>query len=258
MLTTDWVWKNPIYGVIIRFAEFYPVSDGYDKNVERLQSLVKRGYSVVIFPEGTRSMTGEIIRFHKGAFQLAQALNIDILPVFIHGVHDVMPKNDFVLREGQIYVEICQRMSADEVKSMEVKALRSYFHDFYIKHIEEIRKEREDVEYVLPFVKYKYIYKGNDVERAVRANLKKIKAQSTKLNALNFSCLAITNSGFGELAWTIALAHRNTQVYAFEKDEDKYLIASHCSYIPKNLHFVNDDKILTKYDYLIDYQSIIR
>ena len=258
LLTTDWVWKNPIYGVIIRFAEFYPVSDGYDKNVERLQSLVKRGYSVVIFPEGTRSMTGEIIRFHKGAFQLAQALNIDILPVFIHGVHDVMPKNDFVLREGQIYVEICQRMSADEVKSMEVKALRSYFHDFYIKHIEEIRKEREDVEYVLPFVKYKYIYKGNDVERAVRANLKKIKAQSTKLNALNFSCLAITNSGFGELAWTIALAHRNTQVYAFEKDEDKYLIASHCSYIPKNLHFVNDDKILTKYDYLIDYQSIIR
>ena len=258
LLTTDWVWKNPIYGVIIRFAEFYPVSDGYDKNVERLQSLVKRGYSVVVFPEGTRSVTGEIMRFHKGAFQLAQALNIDILPVFIHGAHDVMPKNDFVLREGKLYVEIGQRMSANDVNSMETKVLRSYIHEFYIKHLEEIRDEREDVDYVLPYVKYKYFYKGNDIERAVRANLKKIKSHSAEINALNYSTIAITNSGYGELAWTIALVHRESQIYAFEADDDMYLIASHCSYIPENLHFVKDDKILTKYDYLIDNQLYIR
>ena len=258
LLTTDWVWKNPIYGVIIRFAEFYPVSDGYDKNVERLQSLVKRGYSVVVFPEGTRSVTGEIIRFHKGAFQLAQALNVDILPVFIHGVHDVMPKNDFVLREGKIHVEIGQRMPVKEAKSMDALELRSFFHQYYIKHLEEIRKEREDVDYVLTFVKYKFIYKGNDVERAVRANLKKIKAHANEINSLNHNSIAITNSGFGELAWTIAMVHRNTQIYAFEADEDKYLIASHCSYIPSNLHFVKDDKILTSYDYLIDNQSFLR
>ena len=257
LLTTDWVWKNPIYGVIIRFAEFYPVSDGYDKNVERLQSLVKRGYSVVVFPEGTRSVTGEIIRFHKGAFQLAQALNIDILPVSIHGAHDVMPKNDFVLREGKLYVEIGQRMPISEAKSMDAKDLRTQFHDYYIKHLEEIRKEREDVDYVLPFVKYKYIYKGNDVERSVRSNLKKIKAHSNEINSLNYNSIAITNSDFGELAWTIALVHRDTQVYAFEADEDKYLIASHCSYIPSNLHFVKDDKVLTTYDYLIDNLSFL-
>ncbi len=258
LLTTDWVWKNPIYGVIIRFAEFYPVSDGYDKNVERLQNLVKRGYSVVVFPEGTRSVTGEIIRFHKGAFQLAQALNIDILPIFIHGAHDVMPKNDFVLREGKLYVEIGQRMPISEAKSMDAKDLRTQCHDYYIKHLEEIRKEREDVDYVLPFVRYKYIYKGNDVERSVRACLKKIKAHANEINSLNYNSIAITNSGFGELAWTIALVHRDTQIYAFEADEDKYLIASHCSYIPNNLHFVKDDKVLTTYDYLIDNQSFLK
>ena len=258
LLTTDWVWKNPIYGVIIRFAEFYPVSDGYDKNVERLQSLVKRGYSVVVFPEGTRSVTGEIIRFHKGAFQLAQALNIDILPIFIHGAHDVMPKNDFVLREGKLHIEVGQRMSANEVKSMETNALRSYFHEFYIKHLAEIRKERENVDYVLPFVRYKYIYKGNDVERSVRANLKMIKAHAKEIKFLNYNSIAITNSGFGELAWTIALVHRDTQVYAFETDDDKYLIASHCSYIPSNLHFIKGEKVSVNYDYLIDNQSFLR
>ena len=180
------------------------------------------------------------------------------MPVFIHGVHDVMPKNDFVLREGQIYVEIGQRMSADTAKSMETNALRSYFHEFYIKHLEEIRKEREDVEYVLPYVRYKYIYKGNDVEHTVKANLKSIKTNSDRIKSLNFNSIAITNSGYGELAWTIALVHRNTQIYAFEADEDKHLIASHCSYIPDNLHFINDDRILTKYDYLIDNQSFTR
>lgn len=258
LLTTDWVWKNPIYGVIIRFAEFYPVSDGYNKNVGRLQNLVKRGYSVVVFPEGTRSVTGEIIRFHKGAFQLAQALNVDILPIFIHGAHDVMPKNDFVLREGNLYVEVGQRMPINEVKSMDDKELRTQFHDYYIKHLEEIRKEREDVDYVLPFVRYKYIYKGNDVERSVRACLKNIKAHANEINSLNYNSIAITNSGLGELAWTIALVHRDTQIYAFEADEDKYLIASHCSYIPNNLHFVKDDKVLTIYDYLIDNQLFLK
>ena len=258
LLTTDWVWKNPIYGVIIRFAEFYPVSDGYDKNVERLQSLVKRGYSVVVFPEGTRSVTGEILRFHKGAFQLAQALDVDILPVFIHGARAVMPKNDFVLREGRLHVEIGKRMPVEEAKSMEANALRSYFHEYYIKHLEEIRKEQDDVDSVMPFVRYKYIYKGNDVERNVRTNLRKIKSHSEEINSLNYNSIAITNSGYGELAWTIALVHRDTQIYAFEADTDKFLIASHCSYIPENLHFVNDDKILTKYDYLIDNQLFIR
>ena len=258
LLTTDWVWKNPIYGVIIRFAEFYPVSDGYNKNFERLQNLVKRGYSVVVFPEGTRSATGEILRFHKGAFQLAQALYVDILPVFIHGARAVMPKNDFVLREGKLHLEIGKRMTAEEAKSMETKLLRSYFHKFYIKHIEEIKKEQVDVEYVMPFVKYKYVYKGNDVERAVRANLRKITSHSDEINLLNYNTISIINSGYGELAWTIAMVHRDTQVYAFEADTDKFLIASHCSYIPENLHFANDDKILTICDYIIDNQLFIK
>ena len=258
LLTTDWVWKNPMYGVIIRFAEFYPVSDGYDKNVERLKSLVERGYSVVVYPEGTRSVTGDIQRFHKGAFQLAQALNVDILPVFVHGANHVMPKNDFVLREGQLYVEIGQRMSIEEVKSMEARALTSQFHKYYIEHFEEIRNQREDTEYVLPFVRYKYIYKGNDTERECRRNLKRIRTHVSEINALNGQSILVKNSGIGELAWTIALVHRDMQVYAMEADEDKHLIASHTSYIPDNLHFVNNETDVPKCDCVIDTQTFLK
>ena len=258
LLTTDWVWKNPMYGVIIRFSEFYPVSDGYDKNVERLKSLVERGYSVVVYPEGTRSVTGDIQRFHKGAFQLAQSLNVDILPVFVHGANHVMPKNDFVLREGQLYVEIGQRMSNEEVKSMEARALTSQFHKYYIEHFEEIRNQREDTEYVLSFVRYKYIYKGNDTERECRRNLKRIRAHAAEIDAMEGQNILVKNSGIGELAWTIALVHRDIQVYAMEADEDKHLIASHTSYIPDNLHFVSNETDVPECDCVIDAKTFLK
>ena len=234
------------------------VSDGYDKNVERLQKLVARGYSVVVFPEGTRSETGEILRFHKGAFQLAQALNVDILPVFIHGASHVMPKKDFVLREGQIYVEIGQRMPREAVKSMESRALTSQFHKYYIEHFEEIRRQRENTAYVLPFVRYKYIYKGNENERECRRNLKRIRTHATEIDALNCQSVLLKNSGIGELAWTIALAHRDTQVYAVEADEDKYLIASHTSYMPDNLHFILEGQELPSCDNVFDTQTLLK
>ena len=258
LLTTDWVWKNPIYGLVIRYAEYYPVSDGYDKNQERLQNLIDRGYSVVVFPEGTRSETGEILRFHKGAFQLAQSLKLDILPVFIHGANHVMPKKDVVLREGQLHVVIEQRTPYQELASMETRALTSQFRAYYTQHFAELRNQLENTEYVLPFVRYKYIYKGPEVERACRRNLKKIKTHASKIDAMNQKSILIQNSGYGELAWTLALVHRDAQVYAVETDEDKYLLASYCSYIPENLHFVQSEEAVPQFEFEIDTQDFLK
>ena len=258
ILTTDWVWKNPIYGLIIRFAEFYPVSDGYDKNAERLKKLVERGYSVVVFPEGTRSETGEIIRFHKGAFQLAQQLNVDILPVFIHGASHVMPKKDFVLREGQLYVEIGERIAAETFADADPRELTSKVHQYYVEHFAEIRQQRETTNYVLPFVNYKYLYKGNDVERQCRRSLKSIRRHSAEIDALKEKSILLLNSGIGELAWTMALVHRDAEIFALENDEDQYLIASHCSYIPDNLHFYQGDESVLNAEITIDSQEFLK
>ncbi len=258
LLTTDWVWKNPIYGLIIRYAEYYPVSDGYDKNVERLRNLVERGYSVVVFPEGTRSETGEILRFHKGAFQLAQSLQLDILPVFIHGANHVMPKKDVVLREGQLHVVIEQRMPYEELVTMETRALTSQFRAYYTQRFAELKNKLENTEYVLPFVRYKYIYKGPEVERTCRRNLEKIKAQALEIDAMEQKSFLIQNSGYGELAWTVALVHRDAQVYAVEADEDKFLLASHCSYIPENLHFLQGVDAVPQCEYIIESQDFLK
>ena len=68
----------------------------------------------------------------------------------------------------------------------------------------------------------------------------------------------VKNSGLGELAWTLALVHRETQIYAIEADEDRYLLASHCSYIPDNLHFLLEGVEIPECDYSMDAQTLLR
>ena len=123
---------------------------------------------------------------------------------------------------------------------MEARALTSKVHKYYVEHYAEIRKQRENTAYVLPYVRYKYVYKGREVEHACRRNLKKIKQQANEIDALNQDTIEIKVNDYGELAWTMALVHREMQVQALIKDEDTFLLASHCSDIPDNLHFIKE------------------
>jgi 1-acyl-sn-glycerol-3-phosphate acyltransferase len=58
-----------------------------------------RGAPVLIFPEGTRSATGELKAFRDGAFKLAFDTGCPIVPVVIHGTHETLPKHGLVLRQ---------------------------------------------------------------------------------------------------------------------------------------------------------------
>ena len=157
VLTNDWVWRNPVYGAIIRYAEFYPASNGFDSNLPRLKRLMERGYSVVVFPEGTRSVDGSIGRFHKGAFALAQACGVDVLEVYLHGNSDVMPKNDIVLRQGTIDMAIGRRYAVSGTP----QEMRADFVTEYERFCAKVETE----DYFRPWVRYQYLYKGREVAR---------------------------------------------------------------------------------------------
>lgn len=159
VLTNDWVWTNPYYGVVIHTAEFRPVSNGYDSNFPHLQDLVRRGYSVVVFPEGTRTPDGEIGRFHKGAFTLAKALDVDILPVCLHGLYDVLPKHDFMLRRGSVTMEVCPRVPVEEVRTVSDRELTRRMHRWYVEHYARMRQELETPEWRKLYEAYKKKYK---------------------------------------------------------------------------------------------------
>ncbi len=159
VLTNDWVWRNPYYGVVIHTAEFRPVSNGYDRNFPHLQDLVRRGYSVVVFPEGTRTPDGGIGRFHKGAFTLAKALDVDILPVCLHGLYDVLPKHDFMLRRGSVTMDVLPRVPVEEVRAATDRELTQRMHRRYLEHYARMRQELETEEWRRPYEAYKRKYK---------------------------------------------------------------------------------------------------
>lgn len=104
-LTKEWVWRNPLLGLLVRGADFLPVSAGVDANIPRLERLVAEGYSILVFPEGTRSADGLPHRFHLGAFHLSARLGLEVLPVFLSGPFDVLPRHTRLLTPGPLHVK---------------------------------------------------------------------------------------------------------------------------------------------------------
>ena len=143
-LTNQWVWNNPLYGLLIRNAEFYPVAEGVDELMPKLKSLVERGYSIAIYPEGTRSKDCRIGRFHKGAFYVAEQLDLDVIPMYLYGPGKILPKKTYYLRKGPIYVEVGNPISQAQMKSIgDVKEQVSYLRKTYIARYEQIANQIE-------------------------------------------------------------------------------------------------------------------
>ncbi len=143
-LTNDWVWHNPFYGAIIRNAEYYPVSEGLEALLPKLRSLVERGYSIAVFPEGTRSKDCRIGRFHQGAFYLAEQLGVDILPMCLYGPGKVLPKGVHHLNKGPIFIEVGKRVSRTELERLgSLREQASRFRQAYIRKYEEISNRIE-------------------------------------------------------------------------------------------------------------------
>ena len=133
ILTKNWVWHNPFYGIIIRYADFFPMTDT-EQMMDDLSLKIKEGYSVVIFPEGTRSATCRIQRFHRGAFYLAEKLNLDIIPVFIKGFGKVLPKTSFHLHPGHMSLEVWPRMKRQDIAGTDYRVLTKKIHQMYIEN----------------------------------------------------------------------------------------------------------------------------
>lgn len=159
ILTNDWVWNSLFFKRIIRYAEFYPVSSGYENILPELRKRVAEGYSIMVFPEGTRTFTGKIGRFHQGAFQMARNLGIDILPMMVHGFFHVLPKSDLLLRKGELYMEIWDRVqTSDATSDPTCRLISRQMHKIYTERYAELCKERETPEYRAKYFKNKYIY----------------------------------------------------------------------------------------------------
>ena len=103
------IFRIPILGWTMRYVGCVPVDrkgeSGGRRSIEKASRLVReRGYSFLIFPEGTRSVDGKLHRFRRGGFFLAIAGGAPIVPVTIRGTFESMPKGRFGAKRGTVSV----------------------------------------------------------------------------------------------------------------------------------------------------------
>ena len=109
------VFQVPILGWSIRAAGFVPVDRG-DRvaslaTVETALARLKKGRSLVVFPEETRTRTGELLPFKKGAALLALRSGLPIHPIGIAGTRRILPRGGWNMRPGRVAVAIGEPIS---------------------------------------------------------------------------------------------------------------------------------------------------
>ncbi|MGD9344333.1 MAG: lysophospholipid acyltransferase family protein [Candidatus Aminicenantes bacterium] len=103
------IFRIPIIGWAMKFAGFVPVDrkgkQSGRRSIERAtESIKSKGYSYLIFPEGTRSRDGKMQPFRRGAFFLAINSQVPIVPITIEGTYDLMPKGSPFTKKGLVKV----------------------------------------------------------------------------------------------------------------------------------------------------------
>ena len=234
-LVNDWVWKSPIFGRAVRLAGFYPVSQGIDGSVEHLRQRMGNTFSLMIFPEGTRSYTNEIQRFHKGAFYLAEKLQLDILPVYIHGNSEVIPKGDFIIYDGQIIDYIGERISITDERygsnyTERTKQISRHFRETF----EKVRHQLEDENYFKKKLFLSFLYKETEINKAVRKDFQQHKSVYHELN----SCLGKKEKivhfadDYGQLDFLLLMQQAGRNIQTYMADTEKRAVAA-TNYITK-------------------------
>ncbi len=111
------LFRIPIFGRGMRGAGYIPI-DRSDRRaaIRSLQAAaetIRRGSSVMIFPEGTRSLDGQIRPFKKGGFVLAVDAGVPIVPVVICGTFAVMSKSSLRIHRGPVRIRVLEPIETD-------------------------------------------------------------------------------------------------------------------------------------------------
>ncbi len=102
---------------------------------------IKRGVSVSIFPEGTRSKDGEIHRFKVGAFNLAKEADVEILPIVMDGTKGCFSRRAMFNWRNRTTLQVLPPISREDVAKMEAKELAEMVRSQMVETLNTIRKQ---------------------------------------------------------------------------------------------------------------------
>ncbi len=138
----------PIMGWAMALAGYIPVDRSSHESGKRavlwISRYLKKGASVLLFPEGTRSHDGKVHAFKMGAFKLSRETQCPILPVVIEGTGQALPKRSFYIRKKSTFaVSIGKPVDLSDLGDQSLEDAKEQIRHEMIGRLERIRHQRD-------------------------------------------------------------------------------------------------------------------
>lgn len=134
----------PFLGWHLALAQYIPLKRGDSESgkacLAKAGEWLKRGVSVIFFPEGTRSPEGDIHEFKAGAFKVALEGKFDLLPIAIAGTREAIPKYSWrIKRRAPLYFKILEPVSLADSSLDQLDRIRSDTRTKIIKEFQRLK-----------------------------------------------------------------------------------------------------------------------
>ena len=144
-LSKDSIFRIPVMGWMMRMANDISIKRGKRESVvsamNGCRDRLSRKVSVMIFPEGTRSKTDDLLPFKDGAFKLAIEAGAPILPIAVAGTRDCMAKGSFAFRRARAKARVLTPIPTQGLTNADVAALRERTRDLIDAARRDLQRE---------------------------------------------------------------------------------------------------------------------
>jgi 1-acyl-sn-glycerol-3-phosphate acyltransferase len=140
------LFRIPIMGWMMWLAGDIPVKRGFGPSaveaMERCRKALRQRVSVMIFPEGTRSKTAELLPFKDGAFRLAVEAGVPILPLALSGTATALPKHGWRFGRSAAHLRVLEPVDTAGLTLADVPALKARIRDLIVRTRDSLAAEQ--------------------------------------------------------------------------------------------------------------------
>jgi len=142
------LFRIPVLGWLLRLAGDIPIQRGFGPSaaeaIAKCREVLTNRVSVMIFPEGTRSTTADLLPFKDGAFRLAIDAGVPILPLVVHGTSTALRKHDWRFGRSTAVVRVLEPIETAGLTPADVPALKDRVRTLIVDTRAELASGRLD------------------------------------------------------------------------------------------------------------------